>query len=69
MPDEQPRPSEKFRAFLDGEEILEGKLTITSSQRDGTLCTLDGKALRILEVVYDEASGEIDEIYLEEVRE
>jgi len=25
--------------------------------------------MRILEVLYDEASGEIDEIYLEEVRE
>ena len=33
------------------------------------LCTLGGKAMTILEVVYDVASGEIDEIYLEEVRE
>ena len=69
MPDEQPRASNKVRAFLDGEEVLEGKLTTTFSPRDGTLCTLDGKAVRILEVVYDEASGEIDEMHLEEVRE
>ena len=69
MPDEQPRASEKFRAFLEGEEILKGALTITVGPRDGTLCTLDGKAMRILEVVYDQSSGEIDEIYLEEVRE
>ena len=69
MPDEQPRASEKFRVFLDGEEILEGALTVTYTPRDGTLCTLDGKAMRILEVLSDEASGEIDEIYLEEVRE
>ena len=33
------------------------------------LCTLDGRVMKLLEVVYDEASGEIDEIYLEEVRE
>ena len=70
VPDEQPRASEKFRAFLGGELILAGgKLTITNSPRDGMLCTLDGRVMKLLEVVYDEASGEIDEIYLEEVRE
>lgn len=69
MPDEQPRASKKLRVFLEGEEILEGKITITFSPRDGTLCTLDGKAMKILEALYDESSGEIDEIYLEEVRE
>ena len=69
MPDEQPRASEKFRAFLDGEQIPEGNLTIVSSPRDGMLCTLGGKVVKILEVMYDEASGEIDEMHLEEVRE
>ena len=69
MPDEQPRASETFRAFLGGEEIVRGcKLTITNSLRDGMLCTLDGKVVTLLEVVYDEASGEIDEIYLAEVQ-
>ena len=69
MPDERLRTSEKFRAFLDGEEVAKGDLTVTVSPRDGMFCTLDGKAVRILEVVYDQASGEIDEIRLEEVRE
>ena len=66
MPDEQPRP---FRVFIDGKPISLGDLTITASPRDGMFCTLDGKAVRILELMYDEASGEIDEIHLEEVRE
>ena len=55
MPDEQPRSSEKFRAFLNGEEIY-GKLTITNSPRDGMLCTLDGKVVKFVAVVYDEDS-------------
>ena len=33
------------------------------------LCTLDGKVVKLLAVVCDGASGEIDKIYLEEVRE
>ena len=33
------------------------------------LCTLDGKVVKPVKVVYNEDSGEIDEIYLEEVRE
>ena len=69
MPDEQTRAPQNFRAYLDGERIPEGDLTIVSSPRDGMFCALGGKAMRILEVVYDVASGEIDEIYLEEVRE
>ena len=68
MPDEQPRASEK-RVFLDGERILGGDLTITATPRDGTLCTLDGKPVKPVAVVYNEASGEINEIHLEEVRE
>ena len=66
MPDEQPRASEKLRVFLDGKEVVGGVLT-TDGLSDGTLCTLDGKPVRISEVVYDETSGEIDEIRLEEV--
>ena len=69
MPDEQPRASKNFRAFLEGEHVPEGSLTIVSSPRDGMLCTLGGKVVKILEVVYDESSGEIDEMHLEEVRE
>ena len=65
MPDEQPRASEKFCVFLDGKEVV-GNLT-TDGLSDGTLCTLDGKPVRISEVVYDLTSGEIDEIHLEEV--
>ena len=68
MPDEQPRPSEKFRVFLDGDLIPKGDLTITFSERVGMFCTLDGKAVRILEVVCDVSSGEIDEMHLEEVQ-
>ena len=68
MPDEQPRASEKFRAFLDGEEFVSGgELTITTGPREGRLCTLDGKVVKILKVVYDQTSGEIDEIHLEKV--
>ena len=37
--------------------------------RDGMLFTLDGKVVVPLKVVYDQASGEIDEMHLEEVRE
>ncbi len=69
MPDEQPRASQNFRAYLDGERIPEGDLTITVSPRDGMLCTLGGKAMKVLEVVYNLGSGEIDEMHLEEVRE
>ena len=67
MPDEQPRASEKFRVFLDRKEVV-GVLE-TDDLSDGTLCTLDGRPVKIIEVVYDLTSGEIDEIYLEEVRE
>ena len=67
MPDEQPQASEKFRVFLDGDWIPQGDLTITFSPRIGMFCTLNGKAVRILEVVCD--LSEIDEIYLERVRE
>ena len=66
MRDEQPRASEKFRLFLDGKEVVGGRLT-TAGLREGTLCALDGKPVRISEVVYDLASCEIDEIHLEEV--
>ena len=69
MPDGPPRASQNFRAFLMGVEIPEGDLTITITPRDGMLCTLGGMVVKILEVVYDEASGEIDEMHLEEVRE
>ena len=44
-------------------------IAYTFSPRIGMFCTLDGQAVRILEVVYDEASGEIDEIYLEKALE
>ena len=66
---EQIKVSEKFRGFLDGRRILKGELTITVDPRDGVLFTLTGKVVKLVEVVYNEASGEIDEIYLEEVRE
>ena len=66
---EQPRASKKFRAFLDGKEVAGGRLTMTVSQREGALCTLGGKPVRIVEMVYDLTSGLIDEIHLEEVRE
>ena len=75
MPDEQSRTSkkfhasEKFRAFLHGERVTEGDLTITITPRDGLLCTLGGKVVSILAVLYDQSSGEIDEMHLEEVRE
>ena len=69
MPDEQPRASKNFRAFLDGERVPRGSLTITASPRDGMLCTLDGKVVKPVAVVYNEDSGEIDEMHLEEVRE
>ena len=65
----EPRASEKFRAFLDGEKVPKGNLTITVSPRDGMLCTMNGKVVKPLKVVYDKTSGEIDEIHLEEVRE
>ncbi len=64
MPDEQPRVSEKLRVFLEGKPIW-GKLTITDSPRDGMLFTLDGKVVKLVTVVYNNSSGEIDEIYLE----
>ena len=69
MPDEQLRASKKFRAFLNGKEIAGGRLTMTVSQTEGALCTLGGKPVRIVEMVYDLISGQIDEIHLEEVRE
>ena len=69
MPEEQPRASEKFRFFLDGEEILGGLITITVGPVDGMLCTLGGKVMEILDVVYDPSSGEIDEFHLVEVQE
>ena len=65
----EPRPSKTFRAFLDGVQIPQGNLTIVASPRDGVLCTLDGKVVKPVAVMYNETSGEIDEIYLEEVRE
>ena len=68
MPDEQPRVSEKLRIFIDGEPSW-GKLTVTDSPRDGMLCTVDGKVMKFVAVVYNDSSGEIDEIYLEEVEE
>ncbi len=52
-----------------GEQIPKGNLTITASPRDGILCTLDGKVVKPVKVAYNQASGEIDEIHLEEVRE
>ena len=69
MPDEQPSPSEKFHVFLDGDWIPKGDLTITFGPRVGMFCTLDGQDVRIVEILCDESSGEIDEIYLEEVEE
>ena len=66
MPDEEHRVSEKFRAFLD-KEVAGGRLTMIL--RDGTLCTLDGKPVRVVEVMYDLSSGEIDEMHLEKVQE
>ena len=69
MPDEKSRAPERFRIFLDGEEILEGDLILTISPRDGMLCTLNGKMVRPVALVYDEASGEIGEIHLEDARE
>ena len=69
MPDEKSRVSKNCRVFLDGERASEGSLTITVGPTDGMLCTLDGKVVSILSVVYNEDSGEIDEIYLEEVWE
>ena len=69
MPHEQPRVSKNFRAFLDGEQVSGGKLTMTVSQREGALCTLCGKPVRIVKMVYDLTSGAVDEIHLEEVRE
>ena len=69
MPNEQPRASKNWRVFLDGERVTKRMLTITVSPRDGMLCTLDGKVVKPVAVVRNEDSGEIDEIYLEEVRE
>ncbi len=69
MTDEQPRPSEKFRVFLDGDWIPKGDLTITFGPRVGMFCTLDGQAVRISEVVGDVPSGEIEEIHLEKAEE
>ena len=69
MPDEQPRTSKNCRVFLEGERVTEGSLTISVSPRDGMLCTLDGKVVKPVKLVHNEDSGEIDEIYLEEVRE
>ena len=68
MPDEQPRASKNCRVFLDGKKT-KGSLTISVSPRDGMLCTLDGKVVKPVAVVRNDDSGEIDEIYLEEVRE
>ena len=67
MPEEQPRASEKFRVFLDGEEILWAKIIIAAGP-DGMLCTLGGKVVKILEMVHN-PSGEIDELYLAEVED
>ena len=50
MPDKQPRASEKFRAFLDG-EVSWSTITITEGPRDGILCTLGGKVVKVLKVV------------------
>ena len=68
MPEQQPRASENFRVFLDGKEVVGGMLT-TAGLREGTSCALDGKPVRISEVVYDLTSGQIDEMHLEGVRE
>ena len=67
MPEEQPRASEKFRAYLGGELIRGGLIAITVGE--GMVCTLDGRVVNILEMVHDPSSGEIDEIYLAEVQE
>ena len=69
MPDEKSRVSKNCRVFLDGERASEGSLTLTVGPTDGMLCTLDGRPVKIIEVVYDLTSGEVDEIHLEEVRE
>ncbi len=66
MPDEQFRASEKVRVFLDGELIRGGLIIITINPREGVLCTLGGKVMKILEVVYDPSSGEADKVYLAE---
>ena len=68
MPDEQPRVSQKVLAYLGGKVVVGGTL-ITDSLSDGTLCTLNGKPVRISEALYDVTSGEVDEIHVEEVRE
>jgi hypothetical protein len=56
------------RLYLDGEQVT-GKFTMSSDDREGTLCTLDGKVVRLLTLVMDESSGEIKEIHLAEVKE
>ena len=53
--------------FLDGEEILGAEIIIAAGP-DGMLCTLNGKVVKILEMVHN-PSGEIEEIYLAEVQE
>ena len=65
MPDEEPRASEKLRVFLNGEEFRGGIVTITVGP-DGMLCTADGKVVKILEMVHDPSSGEINQLYLAE---
>ncbi len=67
MPDEQPRVFKKCRVFLGGKEVF-GVLE-TDDLSDGTLCTLDGRPVRISEALYDLTSGEVDEIHVEQVRE
>ena len=66
----RPRPSKNCRVFLDGEHVPEGNLTyIGQSPETACYATLDGKVVKPVAVVHDEDSGEIDEIYLEEVWE
>ena len=69
MTDEQPKDSEKFRVFLDGDWIPKGDLTITFGPRVGMFCTLDGQDVKILEVLCDPSSGEIQEIHLDKAEE
>ena len=63
------RASEKFRVFMDGKRVPRGELTLTAFPWDGALCSLDDQVVRVLEIIYQEFSGEVDEIHLEQVRE
>ena len=47
--------------------LVSHALCITDGLSEGTLCTLNGKPVRISEALYDLTSGEIDDVLLEEV--